>query len=123
MLHTMAHEKHGSTEHKIEEIEVEIGNPGGDGKSSDGKGLKESPRTTTFDEASLLKITPRTFVIPDARLVWTGIIAACGEWGWSADLVNRPQDFIDTVIYDYFRERGIYLSGYFVEEEIQKTKA
>lgn len=70
--------------------------------------------TEVLDEATELKFTPRVLTANLTPIIQTGMIAAQRVWGWRTDmpLIN----FLDTVIYNYFREHGIRLAAYIVEE-------
>lgn len=43
--------------------------------------------------------------------------AATEKWNWNSDI--RFEDFIDTILYWFFKDRGITLQGYIVDEEVE----
>lgn len=44
-------------------------------------------------------------------------VAASEEWNWDPDI--RFEDFIDTILYHFFKDRGITLQGYIVDKEVE----
>ena len=44
--------------------------------------------------------------------------AATEEWNWNSDM--RFEDFIDTILYHFFKDRGITLQGYIVDEKVKQ---
>ena len=49
-------------------------------------------------------------------IMYMARLAAEKKWGWSG---NIPfEDFVDTVFYHFFKDRGIVLQGYIVEDEV-----
>lgn len=43
--------------------------------------------------------------------------AAAEQWNWPINI--RFEDFIDTILYHFFKDRGITLQGYIVDEEVE----
>jgi hypothetical protein len=60
--------------------------------------------------ADFLVSVPKAFQM-DTRIVFQAMEAAQNEWRWDLRRLT-PGDFIDTVLFLYFRDRQIILSGY-----------
>lgn len=43
--------------------------------------------------------------------------AAVEEWNWDPNM--RFEDFVDTIFYHFFKDRGITLQGYIVDEKVE----
>jgi hypothetical protein len=69
--------------------------------------------TANIKEANYVTITPTTFTMSSA-LLWQAREAAINIWHWPADI--SMEDFIDTFLYIAFKERGIILGAYVVED-------
>lgn len=59
--------------------------------------------------AQTMSVYPRVMAMPVPMYLEAGIKAANYKWGW--DLNVKPDDFIDTVIFYYFKSKGIMLAG------------
>ena len=68
-----------------------------------------SKLTGNISEAVSVSISPRTFNM-DSSLLWSAMEAAKREWHWPANMT--PQQFLDTYLYESFRQRGLLLGGY-----------
>lgn len=80
---------------------------------------KESPPTQNLpgkkERISLLaKAELHTIIFPLTPIMITAKEAAVREWGWEREMPF--EDFLDTVLYHLFKDRGIILQGYIVEE-------
>ena len=64
---------------------------------------------STLDDAVSVTITPKTFTM-SSILLWQAREAAIREWNWPADIT--PEDFLDTYLFESFKQRGIILGGY-----------
>lgn len=86
------------------------------GKAPGGDGTGEKKDATTLAEASQIKLVPRTYVMDYSPIMRMAQDAAVQYFGWREDmpLVN----FIDTVLYMFFKEKGITLLGYIVDESV-----
>jgi hypothetical protein len=71
--------------------------------------------TTNPQEATQLRIVPRTFTITYTPIMMNAQLAAIREWGWPQDM--SIENFLDTIIYHAFRDRGIILQGYVVADD------
>jgi hypothetical protein len=69
--------------------------------------------TNDPSEAVIVAISPKRFETT-STLLWQGREAAIREWGWPKDITI--EDFLDTFIYCAFKERGIILGGYVVQD-------
>lgn len=49
-------------------------------------------------------------------IMYMARLAAENKWGWSGKIPF--EDFVDTVFYHFFKDRGIVLQGYIVEDEV-----
>lgn len=54
-------------------------------------------------------------------LMYMARLAAEEKWGWSGKIAF--EDFIDTILYHFFKDRGIILQGYIVEDEVDGDNA
>jgi len=71
--------------------------------------------TNVLDNASLLRFTPRFYTVDYSPIMRGAQEAAIQVWGWRQDMPLG--NFLDTVIYWFFREHGIRLAAYVVEDE------
>jgi len=76
--------------------------------------LAAEKTTTNPQEATQLRIVPRTFTITYTPIMMNAQLAAIREWGWPQNM--SIEDFLDTIIYHAFRDRGIILQGYVVAD-------
>jgi hypothetical protein len=69
--------------------------------------------TENISEASEIKFVPRVYTATLSPIVQTAFVAAQRVWKWRSDMpfVN----FLDTVIYNFFKEHGITLAAYVVD--------
>ena len=65
--------------------------------------------TGNISEAVSLSIAPRAFTM-DSSLVWAAMEAAKREWKWPMNMT--PQQFLDTYLYESFKQRGLLLGAY-----------
>jgi hypothetical protein len=77
--------------------------------------LAAEKATTNPQEATQLRIVPRTFTITYTPIMMNAQLAAIREWGWPQDM--SIENFLDTIIYHAFRDRGIILQGYVVADD------
>ena len=81
-----------------------------------GKGQGSSlPTTTDIGAAQLVRFTGVRIDCEYTPIMYIARQAAAEEWNWSPDI--RFEDFLDTILYWFFKDRGITLQGYIVEEE------
>ena len=74
------------------------------------KALSSARASTIPEEASIITITPRRFETTSA-LIWQAKLVTELEWGWPK---FPMQDWLDTLLYITFKQRGILLGGYVV---------
>ena len=69
--------------------------------------------TSVLGDATQVKFVPRVFSCDYSPVMMAGQQAAQKLFGWPRMPLN---DFIDTVIYRYFKRCGVTLSGFIIEE-------
>lgn len=103
--------------------------PGGgkQGLSSPEATTKKTPKKTTAEEdkkdthpasgyIGFAAIQLRCQYTP---LMYMARLAAEEKWGWSGKMAF--EDFIDTILYHFYKDRGIILQGYIVEDEVKSN--
>ncbi len=78
-------------------------------KESKRRATSEAKPAASIAEANIVAISPKRFEMSSA-LLWQAREAAIREWNWPADI--SPEDFLDTWLYESFKQRGIILGGY-----------
>lgn len=81
--------------------------------SKKGGAIAESVAVKPTDnplEATQLRVVPRSFTMNYTPIMMMAQHAAIAEWGWPESMTL--EDFLDTVLYHAFRDRGIILQGY-----------
>lgn len=81
-----------------------------DGSSEDAQSKKKQPVPATVSMAAIQIRCQYTPIMYMAR------IASEEQWGWSADMPF--EDFIDIILIHFFKDRGITLQGYIVDDEV-----
>ena len=66
--------------------------------------------TETLANATEIRLIPRIYTIDYTPIMRIAQEAAVREWGWRQDMPLA--NFIDTVIYNYFREHGLKIGTY-----------
>ncbi len=87
-------------------------NPSENGEKDDEKKAKK-PQAGYL---ALAAIQIRSVYTP---IMYMARLAAEDKWGWSGDIAY--EDFIDICLYHFFKDRGITLQGYIVDEEVNKS--
>lgn len=82
-----------------------------EGKNVKGQSL---PTTTDINNAQVIRFQPHVITYPFTPIMAIARQVAIEEWNWPSDI--RFEDFIDTILYQFFKDRGIILQGYIVEE-------
>ncbi|MFA5391743.1 MAG: hypothetical protein WC331_10015 [Candidatus Omnitrophota bacterium] len=81
--------------------------------SSETSTVKESksPMKVTADigEAVAVTIAPKRFEM-ESTLLWQAREVAIREWDWPTDI--SPGDFLDTYLFESFKQRGVMLGAY-----------
>ena len=67
---------------------------------------------------AFIKVVPKVTIIGYTPIMRRAQEAAINEMGWPVDM--SLEDFLDTVLYHYFRRKGIRLEAYVVEESVKK---
>jgi hypothetical protein len=83
-----------------------------EGKQVKGQSL---PTTNDINNAQVIRFQPHVITCPFTPIMSIARQVAIKEWDWPSDI--RFEDFIDTILYQFFKDRGITLQGYIVEEE------
>ena len=91
----------------------EIESPGGD----DSQGKSSSPPTTKGIKSAVVKFQTHVMTCEYTPIMAMAREAATNEWNWDPGI--RFEDFIDTILYHFFKDRGITLQGYIVDEEVE----
>ncbi len=89
------------------------GTPGKDDSGNGAEPQEKVPYKATPGFISLAAIQIKSQYTP---IMYMARLAAEDKWGWPADLAF--EDFIDTCLTHFFKDRGIILQGYIVEDEI-----
>jgi hypothetical protein len=86
-------------------------------KEKGGDGSSTAIKTTdVLAEAQQIKFVPRVYTADYTPIMRMAQDAAVHYWGWRP---NMPlENFIDTCLYLFFKEKGITLGGYIVDEEL-----
>lgn len=96
---------------------VEQGDDGGNG-AGPSKGKKQKtllPRPTTdISSAQRLNMIPRAFTCDYTPVMRAAQVAAQELWGWPE---MDFSDFLDTILFHFFDDRGIKIGGYYVVKE------
>lgn len=79
----------------------------------EGKG-DEAPKAAP-GYISLAAIQIRSQYTP---IMYMARLAATDKWGWPADMTF--EDFTDIIYYHFFKDRGLTLQGYIVDDEVNK---
>ncbi len=70
--------------------------------------------TDTLANAMQITLVPRVYTIDYTPILRSAFEAAVRVWGWRPDMPLA--NFLDTVIYNFFKEHGVTLAAYVVEE-------
>lgn len=94
-------------------------------KADAGKPKREPPEqkkpTEVLAGAMEIKFVPRVYTIDYSPVLRSAQEAAIRYWGWPPNM--SLGDFLDTVIYLFFKEKGIILVGYIVDETEEERAA
>ena len=80
-------------------------------------------QTEIYQDATQVKFVPRVLVASFTPIMYSGKTAAERLWGWRPDMPF--ENFLDTIIIHFFRDRGIELASFVVtnpqeHEEIRR---
>lgn len=87
-------------------------------KQAKGQG-SSLPTTTDIDNAQIVRFHPHVINCTFTPIMYIARQAAAEQWGWSPDIAF--EDFIDTILYHFFKDRGITLQGYIVDEDYENA--
>jgi len=90
-------------------------NPSGNGAED---GEKEEPKKVSKPQAGYLALAAIQIRSVYTPIMYMARLAAEDKWGWSGDI--SYEDFIDICLYHFFKDRGITLQGYIVDEDVNK---
>lgn len=93
---------------------------GGNGRKHD-KPEATLSQTTVLAEAQQLRVVPKIFTMDYSPIMRAAQDAATRVWGWRPDMPIG--NFLDTVLYLFFEEKGITLCGYIVADSLLKKEA
>ncbi len=77
--------------------------------------ISSLPVTDDIAKAHFIKFNAYVFNCRYTRIMHIARVVTIKEWGWPEDMPIG--DFIDTILYHFFKDRGITLKDYIVEEE------
>ncbi len=70
-------------------------------------------KTADIGEAVSVMIAPKRFEM-ESTLLWQAREVAIREWDWPTDI--SPGDFLDTYLFESFKQRGVMLGAYQIED-------
>jgi hypothetical protein len=82
------------------------------GRGGDGK----VQQTNALAEAQEIRVVPRVYTMDYSPIMRAAQDAATKFWGWRPDMPLG--NFLDTVLFLFFQEKGITLCGYIVDESL-----
>lgn len=92
--------------------------PGGRPDKSTKGTVRQKAATTQLTEtlatAQQIRFVPRVYTIDYSPIMRAAQDAAIHFWGWRQDMPLG--NFLDTILHAFFKEKGITLAGYIVEE-------
>lgn len=74
-----------------------------------------------LSQATEVKLVPRIYTVTYTPIMQAGLHAAVNVFKWREDIPF--ENFLDTVIYNFFREHGVKLTGYIVDERLLNNQA
>ena len=88
-----------------------MGSPSGRGEK---KEIPPSRSTEVLATAQQIRLVPRIHTMDYSPIMRAAQDAAIRFWGWRPEMPFG--NFIDTILHGYFKDRGITLAGYILEE-------
>lgn len=82
--------------------------------------LDSPSRTDDKKPSTFIKVVPKVTVMGYTPIMQRAQEAAINEMGWPVDM--SLEDFLDTVLYHYFKRKGIRLEAYVIEESAKKEE-
>lgn len=89
------------------------------GMETDGT-MKGESSVLAKTPGGIIRFTPMTITCEYTPIMYVARQAAAELWGWPSDLPF--EDFCDTILYYFFKDRGVTLQGYIVDEEVEKQQ-
>ncbi len=87
-------------------------------EKDDGDNGKEEEKKTVKPQAGYLALAAIQIRSVYTPIMYMARLAAEDKWGWSGEIPY--EDFIDVCLYHFFKDRGITLQGYIVDDEVNK---
>ena len=91
--------------------------PGSGGESSPGSGTGDDGGTPKKVPSKRIKFYGTLIECEYTPLMMLGRTASVEEWNWDANM--SIEDWLDTIIYHFFKDRGITLQGYVVDDKVE----
>ena len=88
--------------------EVKKEESGGNGEKPRNSGV--GTRYGALGNASVIKLVPKVFTCDYTPIMRSARDAAIEEWKWDPEM--KFEDFLDTILHTFFRDRGLILAGY-----------
>jgi len=88
-----------------------------------GKGGKTPTQIKSIDilaQATQIRLVPRIYTIDYTPIMRAGHQAVHELWGWPTDMTLG--EILDTIIHTFFKDRGVTLAGYIIEETPEQKK-
>lgn len=89
-------------------------------KSSELKETKKEQPKVPLGSAQQIRVVPRVFTIDYTPIMRMAQDASIEFFDWRPDM--PLENFLDTILYMFFKEHGITLCGYIVDESIAKKE-
>ena len=105
----------GGGEEAVKEAAGEAKKEAADAKK-EAKGAATLQGTKEITEAQQLRMVPKVFTMGYTPIMRVAQDAAVKYFGWRPDMPF--ENFVDTVLYYYFMEKGITLMGYVVDDSL-----
>jgi hypothetical protein len=112
-------EEEGSEEETDEPIEKPAPSLASKENGSSSKNQKPKPTIDGVNPGSL-KFSQTTVQTQFTPIMYMGKLAAVNQWGWPEDMLF--EEFLDTIILHFFRDRGIVLQAYVVLDDEEETE-
>lgn len=74
-------------------------------------------QTEIIADATSVKFVPRVLTASFTPIMLSGMTAAQRVWGWRQDMPF--ENFLDTIIVNFFRDRGIELAAFVIQDPAQ----
>ena len=97
-------------EGEVEEGEKEEGNAGSGDNGEKPRNSGVVTRGVALGNASVIKLVPKVFTCDYTPIMRSARDAAIVEWEWDPNM--KFEDFLDTILHTFFKDRGLVLAGY-----------